>query len=100
MTKTHDFERAQLEIDGQVAVLKMNHTEVMNAVSIEMLNGMRAALNFAERPENNIRAIVWTGVGRGFCTGANLSSGGGSSSETPVDERDAGLGLETSYHPF
>ena len=40
-----EFERASLEIDGTVAILSMNHPEVLNAVSAEMLEGMTAALD-------------------------------------------------------
>src|SRR5216683_2025378 len=37
--------------------------------------------------------VVMTGAGRGFCAGANLQPGSSGS-------RDAGLVLETLYHPF
>lgn len=95
----HEFNRVYVETDGPVAKLVMNHVEVMNAVSMEMLAGFRDALGFIEKPENGVRAVVWTGEGRGFCTGANLSGGAGSSDFDPA-ARDAGSALETSYHPF
>lgn len=97
----HEFDRARLEIDGGVARLVMNHVEVMNAVSLEMLAGLIKALNVIEKPGSGVRCVVWTGEGRGFCTGANLSDGrvGGSDQPDPA-ERDAGEGLERHYHPF
>jgi len=91
-----EFDRVTLEVDGHVAILTLNHPEVMNAVSAEMLTGLMKALAEVEKPEKHIRCLVMTGAGRGFCAGANLqpSSGG------PGGSNDAGLVLETQYHPF
>lgn len=93
-----DFERVKLDVRGRVGVLTLNHPEVMNAVSAEMLSGLIAALTHIERPEVGLRALVMTGEGRGFCAGANLSAGAGTSIPDPQD-RDAGAALETMYHP-
>jgi len=89
-----EFERAKLDIEAPVAILTLNHPEVMNAVSAEMLGGLMKAVDEVENPKNGIRCLLMTGAGRGFCAGANLQSGaeGGS--------RDAGLILEQLYHPF
>ena len=91
-----EFERAKLDIEGPVAILTLNHPEVMNAVSPEMFGGLMNALEHVEDPNNGVRCLVMTGAGRGFCAGANLQrpSAGASGS------RDAGLVLETQYHPF
>ncbi|MCC6919224.1 MAG: enoyl-CoA hydratase/isomerase [Alphaproteobacteria bacterium] len=101
---THEFNKVIVELDGAVAKLIMNDPPVMNAAGVEMVRGMMDALTFIEKKENGVRCIVWTGQGRGFCTGANLSGGAGSgagANEAPdPDARDAGLALETTYHPF
>src|SRR5262245_42115054 len=94
-----EFERVKVDVHGSVGVLTLNHPEVMNAVSPEMLKGLMAAMSFIEKPETGLRALVMTGQGRGFCAGANLS-GGPSSNEFGPQERDAGAALETIYHPF
>lgn len=94
-----DFARCKVEVRGRVGVLTLNHPEVMNAVSIEMLGGLMAALNYVEKPATGLRALVMTGEGRGFCAGANLS-GGPSSGDFSPEDRDAGAALEVSYHPF
>ncbi len=91
-----EFERAKLAIDGQVATLTLNHPEVMNAVSMEMLGGLAKAMDEVEDPANNVRCLVMTGEGRGFCTGANLQGRGDNNAGRP----DAGSALETAYHPF
>ena len=91
-----EFERAKLDVEGNLALLTLNHPEVMNAVSAEMLTGLSKALDEVENPKNGVRCLLMTGAGRGFCAGANLqpTSGG------PSGSRDAGSVLETQYHPF
>jgi len=90
-----DFPRAKLDIDGQVGIVTLNHPEVMNAVSSEMLGGLMKALDEIENPKNGVRCLLLTGAGRGFCAGANLQPGDG-----PTGSRDAGSVLEQQYHPF
>jgi 2-(1,2-epoxy-1,2-dihydrophenyl)acetyl-CoA isomerase len=91
-----EFERAKLDMDGPVGILTLNHPEVMNAVSSEMLGGLMKALEHVEDPKNGVRCLLMTGAGRGFCAGANLQPRG----EGSGGSRDAGLALETHYHPF
>jgi 2-(1,2-epoxy-1,2-dihydrophenyl)acetyl-CoA isomerase len=90
-----EFERAKLDIDGSVGILTLNHPEVMNAVSTEMIGGIMGALNEAEKPKSGMRCLIITGAGRGFCAGANLQPSGNVSGQ-----RDAGSVLETHYHPM
>jgi len=88
-----EFDRAYVTAHGKVAVLTLNHPEAMNAAGTKLVRGAAAALNFIEKKENGFRAMILTGEGRGFCSGANLSERGG---------EDIGVGhaLETVYHPF
>lgn len=90
-----EFERAKLDIDGNVGTLTLNHPEVMNAVSTEMIGGIMSALAEAESKKNGLRCLIITGAGRGFCAGANLQPSGGA-----AGQRDAGSVLETHYHPM
>ena len=90
-----EFECASLEIDGVVAILSLNHPEVLNALSAEMLEGMTAALDAIAKASPAIRCLVITGTGRAFSTGANLQGRG----DGPLP-RGAGYALETQYHPF
>ncbi len=66
------FKHVTLDFDGSVAVLKLDHQEVMNAVSIDMLGGLGEALDAIEERKAEVRCLVITGAGRAFCTGANL----------------------------
>ena len=90
-----EFERAKLDIDGSVGILTLNHPEVMNAVSTEMIGGIMSGLAEVEKPKNGVRCLIMTGAGRGFCAGANLQPSGNVSGQ-----RDAGSVLETHYHPM
>ena len=40
-----EFDRAKLDIQGSVGIVTLNHPEVMNAVSSEMLGGLMKALD-------------------------------------------------------
>jgi 2-(1,2-epoxy-1,2-dihydrophenyl)acetyl-CoA isomerase len=93
-----DFERAYVLAHGNVAVLTLNHPEVMNAASVSMIKGASEALAFIENPDSGFRAFIITGEGRGFCSGANLSD----ESRKTGQSASEGIGdsLETSYHPF
>jgi 2-(1,2-epoxy-1,2-dihydrophenyl)acetyl-CoA isomerase len=88
-----EFERAKLEIDGAVGIIKLNHPEVMNAVSPEMVGGLMKALDEIARRRDEVRGVIITGEGRGFCAGANLQP-------SPGERGDAGSLLETVFHPF
>lgn len=90
------FKHATLEIDAQVATLTMDHPEVLNAISLDMLGGLTEALDTIEEKKADVRCVVLTGAGRAFCAGANLQGRNDASRKAP----NAGATLETAYHPF
>ncbi len=90
------FKHVRLDIDGPVAILKLDHPEVMNAVSMDMLGGLGDALDTVDDRRSDVRCLVMTGAGRAFCAGANLQ---GRDNQKP-GRSDAGKTLETGYHPF
>jgi enoyl-CoA hydratase/carnithine racemase len=59
------------EKSDHVAVITLNRPERLNAISFEMLEGLRDALADADR-DTAVRAIILTGAGRGFCSGLDL----------------------------
>lgn len=59
------------EVADHVAVVTLNRPERLNAITFEMLHALGRALRAAaDDPE--VRAIVLTGAGRGFCSGLDL----------------------------
>lgn len=91
-----DFERAYLTAHDSVAILTMNHPEVLNAASPIMVRGLFQALGEIEKPDSGFRALVITGEGRGFCSGANL----GEVAERRGEPAGVGSELDSFYHPF
>ncbi|MDB5618864.1 enoyl-CoA hydratase/isomerase [Tardiphaga sp.] len=90
------FKHVTLDIDGAVAILKLDHQEVMNAVSIDMLGGLGEALDEIDERRAEVRCLVITGAGRAFCTGANLQG----RNNNVTKRGGAGSSLETAFHPF
>jgi 2-(1,2-epoxy-1,2-dihydrophenyl)acetyl-CoA isomerase len=91
------FKYCTLDLEGSVAVLKLDHQEVMNAVSMDMLGGLAEALDEIDANKANVRCLVLTGAGRAFCTGANLQ---GRNQQQKPGRSNAGAALETGFHPF
>jgi 2-(1,2-epoxy-1,2-dihydrophenyl)acetyl-CoA isomerase len=60
------------EKQDRVATLTLNRPEKLNAYSEIMVHEMLAALADA-RDDDEIRAVVITGAGRGFCSGGDIS---------------------------
>jgi 2-(1,2-epoxy-1,2-dihydrophenyl)acetyl-CoA isomerase len=94
--ETMQFKHATLDFDGPVAILRLDHQEVMNAVSMDMLGGLGEALDAIDEKRDEVRCLVVTGAGRAFCTGANLQ---GRNNQKP-GKSNAGQSLEIGFHPF
>jgi enoyl-CoA hydratase/carnithine racemase len=74
------------DVSDGVATLTLNRPDRLNAISGPMLNGLSQKLRDADR-DRDVRVIVLTGAGRGFCSGLDLKDqasgqgiGGGSGS--------------------
>src|SRR5215468_9397388 len=65
-------EQMQFRVEDGVAWLVMNRPEARNAMNMEMRAVYFDALQQCAEDEA-IRAVVLTGTGKGFCTGADLS---------------------------
>lgn len=88
------YEKLKVELRGKVALITLNDPSTLNAAGEEVTSNMIDAFSKVASGEIPARAVVLTGEGRGFCSGANLSGGGS------VGSRDAGSRLETTINPF
>src|SRR5271154_3540435 len=70
-----DFEQITTELADGVLTITLNRPERLNAWTAQMGSEMRAAFDRADA-DDEVRAIIVTGAGRGFCAGADLRSGG------------------------
>jgi len=76
--------------DGSVLTITLNRPDVLNAFNAALHKALAAALKEARDPE--IRAVVLTGAGRGFCVGQDLT-------EFREAPGDIGERLHATYHP-
>src|SRR5499427_7572608 len=68
-----EFNQIIYEKDGHIAVITLNRPDKLNAYSEVMVHETIAALSDA-RDDDNIRAVVLTGAGRGFCSGGDIGT--------------------------
>ena len=76
--------------EGHVLTITLNRPDVLNAFNAAMHAALGAALKEARDPE--VRAVVLTGAGRGFCVGQDLQ-------EFREAAGDIGSRLRETYHP-
>jgi enoyl-CoA hydratase/carnithine racemase len=55
-----------------IAVLTLNRPEKLNALNYDLVENLHATLD-AIRADNDLRVVVLTGAGRGFCSGLDLT---------------------------
>jgi len=66
--------KVRTEVKDGVGVITLSDPSTLNAAGVELMAGLQTAVeDFIH--DQAVRAIVITGEGRGFCSGANLSGG-------------------------
>lgn len=82
------------ELDGDVAVVTLDRPERYNAIDAALSAAVVQAL---ERAGAEARALVLTGAGKAFCSGADLS---GFMDEYEAGEPDLAKHLDEEFHPM
>jgi enoyl-CoA hydratase/carnithine racemase len=70
-----DFEQITTELSDNIFTITLNRPDRLNAWTAQMGHELRAAFDIADA-DDDARAIIVTGAGRGFCAGADLAGGG------------------------
>jgi enoyl-CoA hydratase/carnithine racemase len=104
--RTMAYEQILYRVDGGVAVVTLNRPDRLNAWTPVMHTEVRAAIRAAS-DDPDVRVVVLTGAGRGFCAGADMSALQGIQSgerrerapEEPFD-RDAHPSFQRTYSYF
>ena len=95
-----DYTKIKLTQDGGVAVITLSDPATMNAAGVDMGRELNHALRSVALGHVAARAVVLTGEGRGFCSGANLQAGPGGGALDADGKGDAGAALESVYNPL
>ena len=67
-----EYKTIELIREEGIALIYLNRPDVLNALNETMKNELIHALKETEE-DNNIRVMILTGRGRGFCAGADLN---------------------------
>ena len=70
------FEEILYDVDDGVLTITLNRPDRLNAFTGTMMNELLEAFDRADA-DDDVRAVIVTGAGRGFCAGADLALGGG-----------------------
>ncbi|MEY9242324.1 enoyl-CoA hydratase/carnithine racemase [Bradyrhizobium elkanii] len=67
------YEHILYEVSDRIATITLNRPDRMNAWTAIMERDVRHAMEAAAN-DDNVRVIVLTGAGRGFCAGADMDA--------------------------
>jgi len=78
--KAMGYEQIIYKAEDRIATITLNRPEALNAWTAVMMNEVLDALDRADN-DDNIRVVIFTGAGKAYCAGADLSAGGFGSAE-------------------
>jgi enoyl-CoA hydratase/carnithine racemase len=68
------YQTIRYEVADGIATLTLSRPEKLNAYTVDMMHELLHAFDAVDA-DDAVRAVIVTGAGRGFCAGADLSSG-------------------------
>jgi 2-(1,2-epoxy-1,2-dihydrophenyl)acetyl-CoA isomerase len=95
---TAQLETVNVSISDGVGRIELNRPQALNAWNHQLGEDLRAAV-FSMRDDDAVRAVLITGAGRGFSSGADLKDVGGGDT-TSDGSRDVYKTLTERYHPI
>ena len=84
------FQDILYEVEDHVLTITLNRPDRLNAFTPTMAAELIEALDRSDA-DDDVRAVIVTGAGRGFCAGADLGGGGGTFDWRDRDGGDAGV---------
>lgn len=69
-----EYEAIIYDVEDSILTITLNRPERLNAFNGQMSKEVHDALDRADA-DDNVKAIIFTGAGRGYCAGADLSGG-------------------------
>lgn len=92
------YEKISYERNGDTAIIAFNDDKTLNACGVDTAIELLRAFEVAAA---EARCTIFTGKGRGFCSGANLGGmGSGPEIAHPGSKPDAGKALDAFYNPL
>jgi 2-(1,2-epoxy-1,2-dihydrophenyl)acetyl-CoA isomerase len=88
--------KVRTEVKDRIGLITLADPATLNAAGVELMEGLQTAVEDFIHDEA-VRAIVITGEGRGFCSGANLSGG---RVDRPAATSGPNESLLKVYNPF
>lgn len=90
------FETIEYSINGGVATIALNRPDSLNSFNQQMHAEVREAMQRV-KDDPEIRCLLLTGKGRGFCAGQDLGDRSVSGDDSPPD---LGESVEKNYNPL
>ena len=94
-----DLQTVNLRRDGAAATIELNRPEALNAWNGQLGRDLLAAIQEVAE-DDEVRAVVVTGAGRAFSSGADLKDLSGREQRTPDGHVDVRSVLTERYHPI
>ncbi len=90
-----DYSSIKFSQTGSLATITLNRPDRLNALNDEMKSELLDAIRRLAQPQSDVRALLISGEGKGFCAGADLAEGSLSTGAS-----DPGANLMQTYHPL
>jgi enoyl-CoA hydratase/carnithine racemase len=87
-----EYTQIAYEVSEHIATITLSRPEQLNAFTGTMMRELIDAFDQVDA-DDDVRVVIVTGAGRGFCAGADLSGGGETFSRGGSDEIPADVGI-------